>query len=336
VGRIESSVTSISWIPSEAIEGLPKLPFEIGVAHYDEPPPDLLDDLEALRSADRFRFANELRAWIEVDHGTIVGHGHIGSGHIGSTTVRMVGRDILFQAVSLPDIRREQDVSSERVRFVQTAGGRTGLPAPRRVRRRPFVQMVAPIAWTTLSLTIHADGHSEFEVGGASPFPRHWVYDERGELAAKTGVVNFDSWYRESFGAKTPWGAEDSPAVVTAAETALERELSRTIMRAKAAPHRRRLKAGEALVQQGEQGREVFLLLDGVLSVEVDDKPLTEIGPGAIVGERALLEGGRRTSTLRAVTDCRVAVMPEDQIDIDHLRAISAGHRREDSSPRDA
>ncbi len=37
--RIESSVTSVSWIPSEAIEGLPKLPFELGIGHYDEPPP---------------------------------------------------------------------------------------------------------------------------------------------------------------------------------------------------------------------------------------------------------------------------------------------------------
>ena len=29
--RIESSVTAISWIPSEAIEGMPKLPFELGI-----------------------------------------------------------------------------------------------------------------------------------------------------------------------------------------------------------------------------------------------------------------------------------------------------------------
>ncbi len=33
--RIEGSVTAISWIPSEAIEGMPKLPFELGVGHWD-------------------------------------------------------------------------------------------------------------------------------------------------------------------------------------------------------------------------------------------------------------------------------------------------------------
>ena len=61
--RIESSVTAISWIPSEAIQGLPKIPFQMGVGHYDEPPPDRLEegDLERLRDADRFSEANQLQ-----------------------------------------------------------------------------------------------------------------------------------------------------------------------------------------------------------------------------------------------------------------------------------
>ena len=37
--RIESSVVSLSWIPSEAVTGLPKQFFEVGVTHYDDPPP---------------------------------------------------------------------------------------------------------------------------------------------------------------------------------------------------------------------------------------------------------------------------------------------------------
>ena len=69
--RVESSVTSISWIPSEAIAGMTKMPFEIGMAHYDPPPPDVIEDLEALRLADRFRFANRLSAWIEDGVGVI-------------------------------------------------------------------------------------------------------------------------------------------------------------------------------------------------------------------------------------------------------------------------
>ena len=87
--RFESKVTSISWIPSEAIAGMMKLPFEMGVSRYDEPPPETIDDLEALRLGDRFRFANVLRGWIEVEDGRIVGHGQDGGGQIGNTTMRL-------------------------------------------------------------------------------------------------------------------------------------------------------------------------------------------------------------------------------------------------------
>ena len=40
---------------------------------------------------DRFRFANELNGWIDVEDGKIVGHGQGGGGHIGSTTLRLAG-----------------------------------------------------------------------------------------------------------------------------------------------------------------------------------------------------------------------------------------------------
>src|SRR5262249_35794472 len=72
------------------------------------------------------------------------------------------------------------------------------------------------------------------------------------------------------------------------------------------------------------------LVLDGVLAVDVDGEPLAEFGPGAILGERAILEGGKRTSTMRAVTKCRVAVARGDQLDRQALGQRSAGHRREE------
>jgi CRP-like cAMP-binding protein len=46
---------------------------------------------------------------------------------------------------------------------------------------------------------------------------------------------------------------------------------------------------------------------------------------GAIVGEMALLQEGRRLATLRAVTPCRVAVVPKDRIDRQALEAIAKG-----------
>lgn len=328
--RIESSVTSLSWIPSEAVTGMTRLPFDMGMAHYDPPPPDVLGDLEELRRADRFRFANQLRAWIEVEDGRVVDWGHAGGGLIGSTTVKMGPRAVVFQAVAFPDLQPEPEVSESAVRFVQTAGGRTGVPAPRTVRRPPFVQVAAPLAWATLALTIRADGTSEWEVPGASPFPRHWIYDHTGALAAKTGMIDFEQWYRTAFGRHSPWGDEDSPALVTVAETALERELSARIMRAGTKPDILSLEPGETLVNQGDPGDSIFLLLDGVLDVVVDGEKLAEVGPGAILGERAVLEGGTRTATLRAVTPVKAAKAAATQIDTAALAEVSRGHRREE------
>ena len=65
--RHESQVTSLSWIPSEAVTGGSRMAFDAGFTHYDEPPPGELGDLERLRATDRFRFVNVLRAWIDVD-----------------------------------------------------------------------------------------------------------------------------------------------------------------------------------------------------------------------------------------------------------------------------
>jgi hypothetical protein len=327
--RHESSVTAISWIPSEAIEGPTKIPFEIGLTHYDQPPPDRLDDLEEMGRSDRFREANELRAFIEVQDGRITGHGHLGRGHIGATTVRVGPAAIRFPAVQLPDIRPEPEVGPTSVRFVQTVGGRMGLPTPRPVPHRPFAQFWPSIAWTTLALTINADGSSSHELVGASPFPRHWIYDQQGTLVEKSGVVDFKRWFNDSFGDRTPWGEYDSPAVVTAVESALERELSTVIMRGGRKPRIRSLAEGESLVTQGEPGNEVYLVLDGMFVVEVDGKKVAEIGPGAVVGERAALEHGVRTATLWAATPARVAETTPDELDTRKLAALTAAHQRE-------
>ena len=327
--RHQSSITSLSWIPSEAVEGSTRLAFETGLAHYDDPPPEVIDDLEALRAGDRFRFANVLRSWVEVnDSGRITDCGYEGGGLMGSTSVKLGPLVRTFEAIGLPDIVQEPVRGDGWVRFVQTAGGRTGVPAPRRVRRRPFVQWQAPLVWTTLSLTIRADGKVKGALTGASRFPRHWIYDQDGHLSHKSGLADFKDWYRKSFGRHTPWGDTDSKALVTAVETALERTLSAQIMQSGAKPAIRRVKAGTALITQGEVGSEVFLLLDGVLRVEEDGTRLAEYGPGALLGERAHLEGGERTSTLVAVTPCRVAVVEASELDRGALHELSKDHRR--------
>jgi CRP-like cAMP-binding protein len=101
-------------------------------------------------------------------------------------------------------------------------------------------------------------------------------------------------------------------------------------MSAGAKPHVGRLKEGQVLVEQGAPGLDMFLLLDGALSVEVDGEVIAELGPGVIAGERAALEGGRRTATLRAVTPCKVATFAPSQVSREALHELAEGHRREE------
>ena len=89
------------------------------------------------------------------------------------------------------------------------------------------------------------------------------------------------------------------------------------------------VKAGKVLTEQGQAGDELYLLLDGVLQVDVDGNVLAELGPGAILGERALLEGGRRTATLRALTKCTVAVAAAENVNRAALEELAKTHRRE-------
>ena len=215
--RIESSVMSVSWIPSEAVTGMTKLPFEVGVTHYDNPPPDVIDDLEGLGAADGFRFANRLRAWIEVAGGQIIDHGYAGGAVMGSTTVRL-GKQATFQAVGFPELQRDPEVTPTSVRFVQTAGGRPAIPAPRRVRHPPFVQLKGPTVWTTLGLTIGVDGSHKSQITNPgqrahiepafSPSGNKIAFENlRNEFSSRIATMRRDGSHRRAL---TPGGATNT------------------------------------------------------------------------------------------------------------------------------
>ena len=87
--------------------------------------------------------------------------------------------------------------------------------------------------------------------------------------------------------------------MISAAETELERELSRIVM-AKAS----RSSGGSSRKARRSSSRtspgRLFLVLDGMLDVEIDGEVVAEVGPGAILGVHASVTGGMRSSTLRA------------------------------------
>ncbi|WP_256840934.1 cyclic nucleotide-binding domain-containing protein [Ornithinimicrobium cryptoxanthini] len=328
----------MSWIPSESVSGWLKGGFDLHLSHYDAPPTDHVADtaeVEAMRADDRFRFANVISGWADFSNGRPVGGWAEESGLLmGSTTVRLAVGRATFLGYSLPALREIAVPDDDTVVLTQTVGGRTGVPLPRPVKHPPYVRWQAPIVWTTLALTLRRDGSSEVALVGASAFPRHWVYDGRGAISAKSAVTDLKNWMDHSFGPRTPWGNQDSEALVVAAESAIERQLSGEIMSGGAGerPEIRVLQEGHLLTRQGDVDDHVFLVLDGVLDVLVDDEQVGEVGPGAVLGERAVLEGGRRTATVRARTRARVARIPGAALDSSSLQELADGHRREDGS----
>ncbi len=135
------------------------------MVHYDDPPPDRLENLAELHQAERFRFANQLAAWVETEDGQVVGAGYAGRGYISCTRVSFGGRSgVTFQPAEFPELRAEPELRGAEAVFSQTVGGRTGMPYPRPVHGKPFFQWVAPTVWTTLRLTVRADGTSAGEL----------------------------------------------------------------------------------------------------------------------------------------------------------------------------
>jgi hypothetical protein len=262
----------------------------------------------------------------------ITGYGQGGGGRVSSTFVRLGGMRVLVEAVAYPELRPEPIAGDDFVRFTQTAGGRPGIPAPRWVKEAPFVKTQGPAVWTTLALTLYTDGSVGQELAGASPFPRHWIYDADKKLAGKSALIDFKTWYRTATLARSPWRGHESAVVAAGAETPLERRLSLAMMRGGGAPPpARRVQAGHAILTEGEQSDELVLLLDGVAEVEAGGSVVAQLGPGAVLGERASLEGGRRTATVRAVTDCRIVTYEAAQLPERDLRDLAAGHHREDA-----
>ena len=333
--RHTATVTSVSWIPSDSLTGALKTGMDLRLSHWDKPLPDTLsgpDELHELCRHDKFRFANLLAVWVEVEDGRVVDAGlDPGSGLVmGATTVRVGKIGATFRAAPLPVLRPEPAHEDGAVRFVQTVGGRTALPLPRPVPHPPYVRWQAPLVWTTLAVTLRPDGTSEVELAGASAFPRHWVYGPDGRVTLKSGLADQGRWMAHSFGERTPWADHDRPALVVAVESEVERRLSEDIMRGGARPVVHNLPEGAELTRQGAPGDGLYLVLDGIARVDVDGNPLAELGPGAVLGERALLEGGVRTSTVTAATPLRVAVAAKEAIDLDRLRTLSESHHRED------
>lgn len=85
----------------------------------------------------------------------------------------------------------------------------------------------------------------------------------------------------------------------------------------------RRLPANETVFSAGDQGRDVFLVLQGrvrvVGNVDLDERRkvrpgFIELGEGQLFGELALFDGETRSATVITLTDCELGVMDGDSL----------------------
>lgn len=72
-----------------------------------------------------------------------------------------------------------------------------------------------------------------------------------------------------------------------------------------------KMTAGSLVVDQGQTGREAFVLLDGTVTVKRNGRKVTTLGPGDVLGEMSLLDHGPRTATVVCDTDCTMLVLEQ-------------------------
>jgi CRP/FNR family cyclic AMP-dependent transcriptional regulator len=72
-------------------------------------------------------------------------------------------------------------------------------------------------------------------------------------------------------------------------------------------------KAGEVIIHEGEENRDLYVLSEGTLEVSVSDKSkkivVSEINPPEILGEISFLNGSPRTATVSAKTDVEIFIL---------------------------
>ena len=80
---------------------------------------------------------------------------------------------------------------------------------------------------------------------------------------------------------------------------------------------------GAAITHEGRHEGYFFVIIEGRVRIERGGQAINTLGPGAFLGEIALLDGGPRTATATAETACRLLTLRHDRF-----------HRLLDSAPQ--
>ena len=67
--------------------------------------------------------------------------------------------------------------------------------------------------------------------------------------------------------------------------------------------------AGKRLASVGDVGHELFVIVDGQVTVTTQSRRTIKLGPGEFFGEMSLIDGGPRSATVDAATPMKLLVI---------------------------
>jgi CRP-like cAMP-binding protein len=79
-----------------------------------------------------------------------------------------------------------------------------------------------------------------------------------------------------------------------------------------------KFKAGEVIIHEGEENRDLYVLSEGILEVSVQNESkkivVSEITSPEILGEISFLNGSPRTATVSAKTDVEIYILSYEKV----------------------
>ena len=73
--------------------------------------------------------------------------------------------------------------------------------------------------------------------------------------------------------------------------------------------------AGVQIIDEGEYGQHMYIIVDGSVEVETNNVQIANLLPGDFVGEMSMLDGGSRSASVRAITDCLLLRIDKDDFE---------------------
>ena len=71
--------------------------------------------------------------------------------------------------------------------------------------------------------------------------------------------------------------------------------------------------SGDIIFQEGQPGDAMYLVLKGLINIQVKGKSVAKIGPGDFFGEMSLIDDQFRSATATAMRDSQLVAVGEEQ-----------------------